>query len=265
MRRVRKRLGSRALLPVCSAVLVTGAILPAPSAAETEPDLALPFDGGSVGDQVSLRSSGTAEVDVAISAVFPGTVTAVPHGRGNAARMEPFDALVKATPAVITVTSLWGDPLDPGSAPFRFGAEFKLDSRSAGSGTDNGNNLIQRGLAADDSQYKIQVDSNRPSCRVRGSEGAVEVRAGHDVTPGEWYRVRCTRVGSTVTLKLVTYDEDSTRVVEEWSDSGAIGGLSFPRTLPISIGGKVDGGGDVIGWDSDQFNGVIDNAHFDRL
>jgi len=265
---VRIRLNAPKAACVGIPLLVAGVLLPVPAAASWERDLFVTFDGGAIGESVTLDSIGTAEVDLSLSTVGDGAVTSVPHAeKGFAARLERFRRHAPATPAVIIITPAGDDVLDPGAGSFRFGAEFNLDADSAGTDSDDGDNLIQRGLWSDGSQYKIQVDDQRPSCLVRGSEGLVEVPAGHDVEPGSWYRARCTREDDTVTLRLVTYDgaDGSRRKIEEWSRSGDIGKLEFPATLPLSVGGKVSPSGHVLPRDSDQFNGLVDNAFFDRI
>lgn len=95
------------------------------------------------------------------------------------------------------------DPLDVGVQDFEFGADFRLDAESQGTEVDGGNNLIQRGLASDPGQFKIDVDGGRVGCRVAGSEGVVEARISSSVRPDTWYRARCSRNGDVVDVRIV--------------------------------------------------------------
>lgn len=165
--------------------------------------------------------------------------------------------------AIIQIVDRRGDDnLDPGLQPFRFGADFNLDkvSEDAGpGGRDNGDNLIQRGLFDQQSQYKIQLDHRIATCRVKGSLGAVSVSSSVQPAPGVWYRVRCIRQDDQLTI-VVTRWQNGLPTSLRQSASGPIGVVSpARRTIPVSIGGKLARRG-VIDAASDQFNGRIDNV-----
>ena len=87
------------------------------------------------------------------------------------------------------------DLLSPGGRDFAFGADVALDDVTTGTAPDNGDNLVQRGLYQSSSQYKIQVDDGRVSCRVAGVSGEIVVYAPGRLHPGDWYRIRCQRDG----------------------------------------------------------------------
>jgi hypothetical protein len=181
--------------------------------------------------------------------------------------MERFRPDAPATPAVVVLRPHGGspDPTDPGRGAFAFGASFKLDDLTGVSDTDNGDNLVQRGIFSDDTQYKIQLDDQVPTCLIRGSEGMVTVRASQPVRTDQWYRARCRRVGNDVNLRVTTWDNGS---LQSWetSNNGDTGSLSYGgRGGPFSIGGKVDDDGAVLARDSDQFNGLIDDVFFRQL
>ncbi|HXH57210.1 LamG domain-containing protein, partial [Iamia sp.] len=146
---------------------------------------------------------------------------------------------------------------------FEFGADVVLDATSesgAVGSTDNGDNLVQRGLFDDLSQYKLQLDARRPSCRVKGSVGAVFVTASMSVQPGRWYRVRCVRDGSTVSIAVTTWADDGTPTVVTRSATGPTGDMAPSRpTVPLSIGGKLSASGESV-TSTDQLNGVVDNV-----
>jgi hypothetical protein len=161
--------------------------------------------------------------------------------------------------AVLTVVDAQGvDDLSPGNADFRFGADFRLDGRSQGSSSDNGNNLIQRGLFGAKMQYKLQVDGNRPLCRLKGTGGVVEVRSSRKVPSEAWHSAICIRRGQEVLLHVVRLGDG-----KKWTyrASGRTGSLvPSSSSVPLSIGGKVHDSGQIMGSSADQFNGRIDNA-----
>lgn len=180
------------------------------------------------------------------------------NGNGTGIRLPAFKASDPPL-AVLTVLDTQGvDDLEPGASKFRFGADFTLDAKSAGSPSDNGNNLVQRGLFGSSMQYKIDVDKERPGCRVKGDQGAVTVRATRAVAPDTWYRMHCIRDGGAVRLTVKRLSDGLTW---SYSANGNIGSLHAARKLPLSIGGKVNASGDLMTGDSDQFNGRVDNVY----
>lgn len=228
-------------------------------------DIALAVPGGAAEGSAlaSLDQIGTLPVTVAIVTRSGGDIV-VSEGRdGEPALGMPAFVEEKDPPrAVVRVTATGDsdDPLAPGKASFSFGADFSKDAASSGTEVDNGDNLIQRGLASDPSQYKIEVDRGRPFCRIMGSEGSVEVKADKKVSSGRWYRVRCTREKDRVTLDLIEYAPYE-RVVESSAQAhGRIGSLTWPRKqTPLSVGGKLAANGDMIRSATDEFNGLISN------
>jgi hypothetical protein len=187
-----------------------------------------------------------------------GSVEVVPGSKSGSAGSFPSFRASDPPQAVITAVDEQGvDDLLPGSRTFRFGADFYLFSRSQGSSSDNGNNLIQRGLFDADMQYKLQVDGNRPSCRVKGDAGAVTVSSTRRVPTGVWHRATCTRTGNEVLLRVVRLS-DGTRWT--YRATGQTGTLDTARSVPLAVGGKVDSRGDIEAESADQFNGRIDNA-----
>jgi hypothetical protein len=165
-----------------------------------------------------------------------------------------------------------GDALSPGTADFTFGADFKLDAISVSTKYDNGNNLIQRGLHGSSDQYKIQVDKTaagmKPSCSLAQKISADETRSASVtsnaiIEPGHWYRVRCRREGSTLTIVVTLFNADGTQSVVETPPVTNIPvvDLTWPLkapVVPMSIGGKLHADGTIVS-ESDQFNGLVDN------
>ncbi len=206
--------------------------------------------------------TGSARVEVEVIARDGGEVT-VTRGRDGELVLDfpAFDEANDAPPrAVVRVTppAQGSDPLAPGEADFTFGAEFRIDTESKGTAVDNGDNLMQRGLSSDPSQYKLELDGDRPACRILGAKGDVEVKLDNKVVPGGWYRVTCSRTGDLVQLSLTEYGPYDR--MEEFSaeQEGATGNVEWPRAqTPMSVGGKLAATGDMIRSATDQFNGLV--------
>lgn len=187
-----------------------------------------------------------------------GTVT---WARGkNGMHWMKFPGYIPTDPpsAALTVWPVAGatDALNPGSQDFSFGARFRIDSPSWGSPTDNGDNLMQRGLFVGKAQYKLQIDKDYPSCRIAGTKGSVLVK-GRRIHPDQTYAVRCTRTGDRVTLVVTRFADGVTAAVHKYSGEGPIGALDIPSAIPLSIGAKVLKDGEIAASSTDQFNGSI--------
>lgn len=223
--------------------------------------LRLRFDDAQLRDgRLLARNDGVARVETSVASYGDGAVRLVDGPEGSALRF-PAATGDPATPprAVLSITPAPGgdaDVLSPGTRVFSFGASFRLDAVSTG-GDDNGDNLMQRGLIGSASQYKIQVDHDRPSCRVAGSEGEALVRSPVTVRTGRWYTVRCTREEDEVTLQVTEHGSDTTH---EASVAGRTGSLDAPGDLPLSVGGKLTAQGAAVRSNSDQFNGEVDDV-----
>jgi hypothetical protein len=226
----------------------------------------LPAQATAGGRELDLRfEAGTRQLNAGATALSVRTVThnggsvATAGGRsGDAVRLPAYRASNPPLAALAVTDRDGADDLAPGTARFRFGADFTVDAASQGSAVDNGNNLVQRGLYRDRMQYKLELDGMRPACRVKGTTGAVTVRSPVTVAAGTWYRAVCERNGSEVTLTV-------TRLAtgRAWTSSASrsTGGLrpSSP-SVPLSVGGKLDASGRLVVRSADQFNGKVDNA-----
>lgn len=257
-----------AVLPPSSSVL-------AGSASRVGKDVDLQFtEGVAVGTAFPaghvFTNSGSAGTDVVATALYAnsGKFKAVAgRGTGNFAIAAPAHITsATATPksAVIRISNATAtDLLDPGTDPFSFGADFNLNTRSSTPDSkDNGDNLIQRGLAGSATQYKIQIDAGKPSCVVRQGTTIVTAKATQVIERGTWYRAICQRTGTTVTL-TVTRLSTGAQVPTTPGSSAAVLDLSIATGVPMSIGGKLSDAGAVILSATDQFNGRIDNAFLD--
>lgn len=202
-------------------------------------------------------NSGEAGVSISVVTANGGSLRALDQ-RGQSIRTPDFSASENPPRAVLSIRSddEAGDVLNPGDAPFVFGADFALDRVSDGSSVDNGDNLVQRGLAGDPTQYKLELDARRPTCRIHGSRGDVRVVSPVQAEAGAWYRVRCLRQPAAVTLVVTDLETGRETVTVE---AGSTGSLS-PESgrVPLSVGGKLHTDGSLVDSATDQFNGAVD-------
>jgi Laminin G domain len=217
------------------------------------------------GDRVVTRNGADTQVEVRVLRAGDGSVSVV-RGAGGGRGLRFPGVSSSATPAraVLAVTTKESvdrvNGLSPGHHDFEFGARFMLDRTSEIAELDNGNNLVQRGLGDDLSQYKLQVDHRRVSCRIAGDLGGVEPRSRMRIDPEHWYSVTCARTGRTVTLRVRRLDDHAVDRVTLRGDTGSV---TASASTPLAVGGKVTDQGRVIRGNSDQFNGLIDDVFLD--
>lgn len=219
--------------------------------------LTAPVNGG------VLASSTT----VAVVTLNGGSIRAVTSfsGQGQAGDFPDFNGSSTGPRAVIRVVNRPGvsaDGMNPGTARLEYGADITIDALSAGGGTtDDGNNVIQRGLFNDVAQFKLEVDNRIPRCRSKGDGGASEVASTVTLTAGARYRVRCVRSSGQLSVRVTpitaagTLGTTTTTAVPDLS-----GNLAFAASTPLAVGGKLNPNGTIAASASDQFNGTIDNA-----
>lgn len=256
-----------------SSVSVTSAGNPVEVTRAAKPDSLLPDvnvvhllvpDGAREGlSLLTVDQAGQGAVQQEIVTLNGGGVEPVTSPSGERAFEFPSydDEPAAAQRAVLGVTNTGeADVLSPGASDFQFGAEFRIDEQSAGEPTDNGDNLIQRGLFGDGAQYKVDIDKDKPTCRIEGMDGEVLLRASKVVATDTWYAVRCSRRGDEVELVVMEYEGD--RLVEHSRDTmtSPTGDLTWEDpALPLSVGGKLTPVGGVVESASDQFNGAVAN------
>ena len=184
-----------------------------------------------------------------------GRLDPQPGPDGQAVRFPAFDASPNPPRAVLVY---WSDGagMDPGEHDFRLGADFMLDAVTQGE-NDDGNNLVQRGLSSDRLQYKLQADNGFASCRLEGDQGSVTVTSGVRIEPQVWYSLTCSRAGDEVTLVLQSVTGEELDTVRR---GARIGSLTFDRSVPLTMGGKLTPDGVVVQSESDQLNGALDNV-----
>ncbi len=207
--------------------------------------------------ELRVLNAGSERVTVRVSGAGGGALRSMPDREGGFALRFPVYGRGSGERMVLTATSeSVTDPLSPGVADFSFGADFAVDRVTEGTGLDNGNNLIQRGLSGDAGQYKLQIDRGRASCLVAGDAGDVLVQTEQRIRPHTWYHASCSRTGGVVTLDLGTYQGAPERAVAP----GPTGAVYLPAATPLVLGGKATPGGVAVVGDSDQFNGALDNV-----
>ncbi|MGC3994501.1 MAG: hypothetical protein QM779_10405 [Propionicimonas sp.] len=210
--------------------------------------LRLDFDGP---DPLALTDGSAA---VRAASVFGGKLQLVTHGEGKAVEFPSFSS-AENPPGLVLIATGEGDQLpDPGERDFSFGADVLLHSDAADA-EDNGDNVIQRGLAADPTQFKLQVDHGVPSCVVAGDGGRV-IAKGHKLDSEVWYSLACARTGDTLVLTVTR--GDSSDLPATASGSGPIGAVTIDADRPVSMGRKVTAWGEPVVNQPDQFNGVMD-------
>lgn len=258
-------------------VLVATATLPAlllgPASAAAPRDAStvvqIGFDSATPGSPITaVRNAGTANTTQSVVTANGGALGAVwsKIGSGPAADFPVYGAKTANKRAVIAVLNAGStDQLTPGARPFTFGATARLDAASEGTDSDNGNNLVQRGLYDAIAQYKLEADSGYYTCRVKGDGGALAVTSTRRITADVWYRVTCSRqvrtTGDRLVVKVAKVHADGSlaAATTDVSKTAPIGQLSYDLATPLSIGGKL-ADATTITDSSDQFNGVVDDV-----
>ncbi|MEV6493176.1 LamG-like jellyroll fold domain-containing protein [Actinoplanes sp. NPDC051633] len=139
------------------------------------------------------------------------------------------------------------DPdLDPGTRSFRWGATIAVaKSQLAGS-----SNILQKGVATTESQWKMQVGEThgRAQCVVvgRGSSRAYLVRSTVAVADGKWHKILCVRSSAALTIVVDGVSRGTTRLPA---------GMSILNDKPLRIGGP------NFNTSSDMFHGSIDDVY----
>lgn len=233
------------------------------AAANTSDELHLGFGDatwGYVGDQ-QIVNEGTNAADVTLVAVHnPSPMFRSSYGGGLSLQFPSYSGTTQGSYAALRVKPEGTDWLSPGTSSFSFGADLRLNELNEGSSVDNGNNVIQRGLWDDPMQFKLEVDNQRPSCVIRGSDGRVSVTSKVSVVADKWYRVRCERSAETITISVLKLGSGVSPTLTR--NTGSIGRLKADLQTPLSVGAKLHSDGEIVRSATDQFNGRIDNVFF---
>jgi len=203
---------------------------------------------------------------VGVESVLAGTANLilVQSGDGTSAlRFPTWSGEVDAARLALVMRSKAGqDALTPHTRDFAYGADIRLDAKSTGPGEDNGDNVLQRGLFSDTSQYKLQVDKRVPSCRVTASGIDLFVKLPRAIDDG-WFRVTCNRAGGNLTVTAHRVTLDGEEFFDQATVAGKVVDVNFSPETPVVVGGKVAATGQLVLKQSDQFNGELDNVFLD--
>ncbi len=223
--------------------------------------LQLDFDDGVVGETMTpVTSGGTARVSAEVVTTGSGSAVATNVPDGVGLRLPAF-AEGRQDFAVVRVLPAGDDTsLDPGSRDFGFGADVLLDDVTGGAPSDNGDNLLQRGLFDDGGQFKIQLDHGRPSCRLAGTDGDLLVTLDQPLGAEEWHRIWCTRTGDELRLSVSAVTPAGLGAERVATASGPLGSIDLAPTTPLSVGGKLAADGQIVVSSSDQLNGIVDRV-----
>lgn len=246
--------------------------------------LAVSFDGDSPQSWL-LASGGSWATDVVTSGAGavtraagqePPTWAGLPATTDEGSAALPAYKKSGADFAALTVTPTDEKStalLAPGRREFALSVDVRLDPSTPltkGRAEDNGNNVLQRGLAGSD-QMKIQVDAHDgqlvPTCVLRdGGIDTAEV-LGAALAADAWYRVTCTRTvdGLAEVVYLVVEPLAGGAPAVTGFRGSSVTNLDFreatpKKPIPLSVGAKVKATGELFEGASDQFNGDIDNV-----
>lgn len=214
---------------------------------------AMDFDSSNL-----LASTPEGAAKVSEQTFFGGSLRVVKShaGSGQAIQFPAFSD-AEEEPGVGLVAMGRAEELpNPGTAAFGFGADVYFDVIGAASDADNGDNVLQRGLASDPTQYKLQVDDGVPSCSVTGADDRLMIK-GEALDATRWYRLACHLDAEGLQLVVTALDDQT---VAEFAAPGAVGAVEFPEDIPIAIGRKAATGGIGIKKQPDQFNGTLDSV-----
>ena len=217
----------------------------APAAAEPVTVARYSFDAGA-GTTGRVADNSGRGTDLTVRAADGGQVTFT----GTAAdRDAVFPAPCATTAATCPRVLLEGtdDPdLDPGTRPFRWGASVRL-ARAPITGSSN---VVQKGVADTDSQWKLQIGARqgKPNCVLvgQGSAQVHLVRSSIGIADGEWHTVMCQRSGPVLTVHV---------------DGQLRGQLTIPATLSVANTMPLRVGGPNLRTRTGMYHGQLDDVY----
>lgn len=183
-----------------------------------------------------------------VRSAHKGQVTRVADATGTVADFPGPCSKEPCPNALIEIAD--GPSLDPGTAPFEWGARILLKK----SETADGENVLQKGTwGQPGGQWKLQIDKKAgvPSCVVSGAvpgknaERRVVLKASVGVADGTWHSLVCRRTGSGLEILIDGVVRGSKAMPAVVLDSAA----------PVTIGAK-----SVKPNDNDQFQGMLDDV-----
>jgi hypothetical protein len=235
------------LAPAGSAVAAPAVAAPtvaAPTAAAEVTVARYTFDGAQANGSAIADQSGRG-LPLRVRSADGGALRVVARGTGRAIA---FPARCTATAGTCRRVILEGGDdadLDPGTRPFRFGATVRATAAQIGIGA----NVMQKGVATTESQWKMQIGRRgAPNCVLvgRGSSRIYLVRSSVRVTDGAWHSIACRRSGATLTIFVDGTARGSVAVPTS---------VSVGNTLPLRLGGR------NINARTDAYGGALDDVY----
>ena len=234
-------------VPAVPAVAATTSPAAAPSTAVTAPVLVAryTFDGGPSATGRVAETSGRGAA-LTIRTADRGTVR---FYAAKAGRFIGFPVRCAAGAQTCPRALLEGADdadLDPGTRRFAWGATLLIaKSQLAGS-----SNVLQKGVATTESQWKMQVGEThgKAQCAVvgRGSTRSYLVRSTVSVADGKWHKVLCQRSGTALSVYV---------------DGVLRGRTAVPATLSIVNDKPLRIGGPNFNTSSDMYHGFLDDVY----
>ena len=262
----------RLIVSVVALALIFGASTVAVAQSAPQANLRYTFEQGIktdsqgrkfVGDSTGLGHKGF------IRTANGGKINIIARNGGTAAKFpnqcDPSTQGSTCPKVLIQAKKTNPDDLNPGPAPFSFGADVKIDGGSELTLNGGGMNIVQKGLIdTPGGQWKLQIDSTarpaRPACFVR--EGGARITAtaqGVDVADNLWHSIECKKDADSLSIWI----DDVQR------GSKTLSGISVSTTRPVTVGAKwLPGDPDpnnpqqTLGPINDQFHGALDNVFF---
>jgi len=229
-----------ALTALAAVLLTTGSAIAAPTT-----DLLVThysFDRAPAADGTIAEQSGRG-LPLRVRSADGGTVSYIPRGTGRALDLPARCVATAATCPRVVLEAGDDADLDPGARAFRFGAWIRSTPAEAGPSA----NVMQKGVATAESQWKLQVGGRRgrATCVVvgRGSTTAYIAKSSNSVTDGAWHQITCRRTGTTLTIFV---------------DQVARGSVTLPAGLTISNAMPLRLGGQNLSDRTDHFGGALD-------
>ena len=191
-----------------------------------------------------------------------GTVASVTEPNGNRFLRFPADSCTTAPCPQAIIRPASTVTLAPGDGRFVFGANLRLTEPAP---TAAGMNVFQFGAAGTGiSQWKLQVDAGRPSCRWSDGTDFVLLPAGpadFRLTEDRWYRITCIRLSPV--LFQVRVDDPATgrRILPPTKQTAPLRDI-LPSGAVVIGGKRINPAQTDV--DTDQFHGDMDDIEFGR-
>jgi hypothetical protein len=248
-----------ATVVVATATAGTAGAVPPPG------DLELVY-AGDLSDPGHVADSSGKDLSGAILTGGGGAVTSVVEPNDNAFLRFPGGSCTVTAPCpqaiIAPATSITLVPSDLGTSRFVHAADIRLTEQPS---PDAGMNVFQFGAAAvGASQWKLQVDYGRPSCRWSDGTNVVLLPAGPDgfaFDLGRWYRVSCWRLSPVAFQIRVDDPVTGHQVLPPKHIVGHLDGI-MPSGRVVIGGKRISATQTDV--DTDQFHGDLDNIEFGR-